>query len=248
MIKQTKILMGMPITVQVEDSVVNAEILDRVFDYFQKIDDRFSTYKPDSEISRINRGEIKPRDSSHEVKIVFSLAELTKEQTGGYFDITTPEGKLDPSGLVKGWAIHNAGKLLEKAGMKDFFIDAGGDIQTWGKARRVGIKNPFKQDEIVKVLEIQNQGMATSGTYIRGQHIYNPYQKDQDISNIRSLTVVGPNVYEADRMATAAFAQGLDGIMFIEKFPGLEGFMIDMQGIGTETSGFSKYVREEIYA
>ncbi|OGE79762.1 MAG: thiamine biosynthesis protein [Candidatus Doudnabacteria bacterium RIFCSPHIGHO2_01_FULL_45_18] len=246
--KQTKILMGMPITVQVEDSVVNAEILDRVFDYFQKIDDRFSTYKPDSEISRINRGEIKPRDSSHEVKIVFSLAELTKEQTGGYFDITTPEGKLDPSGLVKGWAIHNAGKLLEKAGMKDFFIDAGGDIQTCGKARRVGIKNPFKQDEIVKVLEIQNQGMATSGTYIRGQHIYNPYQKDQDISNIRSLTVVGPNVYEADRMATAAFAQGLDGIMFIEKFPGLEGFMIDMQGIGTETSGFSKYVREEIYA
>jgi FAD:protein FMN transferase len=130
-------------------------------------------------------------------------------------------------------------------------VDAGGDIQTSGKSSRgkkwtVGIKNPFKQEEIVKILSVGGEGVATSGTYIRGQHIYDPKDKSKKLEEIVSLTVIGPNIYEADRFATAAFAMGPEGIHFIEKLPGLEGYMIDKRGIATETTGFKKYVSKYV--
>ena len=84
--------------------------------------------------------------------------------------------------------------------------------------------------------------MATSGTYIRGQHIYNPHNHGQEINDIKSLSVIGENVYEADRFATAAFAMGEDGINFIEQMPGLEGYMVDSGKNATFTSGFKGYV------
>lgn len=244
--KQTQIIMGMPITVEIVDKHASKEIFDKVFDYFHQVDEKFSTYKSGSEISQINRGKIGPAEFSDEMKEVFALSEQTKKETSGFFDITTPDGTIDPSGLVKGWAIYNAAKILQKENLNDFYVDAGGDIQvsgqnSSGKPWSVGIKNPFNQEEIVKVVYLKNEGMATSGTYIRGQHIYNPHKKGQNIKEIVSLTVIGPNVYEADRFATAAFAQGREGIMFIENLPGFEAYMIDKDGIGLETSGFGKY-------
>ncbi|MDE2589438.1 MAG: FAD:protein FMN transferase, partial [Patescibacteria group bacterium] len=124
---------------------------------------------------------------------------------------------------------------------------AGGDIQAVGKNYqdknwRVGIRNPFDTSQIVKVLSVSNCGIATSGTYIRGQHIYNPHNSDKPITDIVSITVVGPNIYEADRFATAAFAMGKKGIQFLEGQKGLEGYMIDTKGIATFTSGFGEYV------
>jgi thiamine biosynthesis lipoprotein len=126
-------------------------------------------------------------------------------------------------------------------------VEAGGDVQASGKNDkvepwRVGIKNPFKPAEIVKVLHIVNGGVATSGTYIRGQHIYNPHQPQKKINDIVSMSVVGVDIYDTDRFATAAFAMGRAGVMFIENLSGFEGFMIDKDGIGTETSGFRKYL------
>ena len=125
----------------------------------------------------------------------------------------------------------------------------GGDIQvagtnSQGQPWRVGIRNPFNPHEIVKVLAIGDCGVATSGTYIRGQHIYNPKSSGQPITEIVSLTVIGPNVYEADRFATAAFAMGRAGIFFIEQLEGLEGYMIDRHGQATLTSGFARYVQQ----
>ena len=84
--------------------------------------------------------------------------------------------------------------------------------------------------------------MATSGNYIRGDHIYNPHASAEIIKDIVSLTVIAANVYEADRFATAAFAMGADGINFIEKLLGLEGYLVDKNGIATYTSGFEKYI------
>ncbi len=96
-------------------------------------------------------------------------------------------------------------------------------------------------NEIVKVLSITDCGVATSGTYIRGQHIYNPKHAGEPITEIVSLTVIGPDIYEADRFATAAFAMGREGIFFIERVEGLEGYMIDRSGQATLTSGFARY-------
>ena len=90
----------------------------------------------------------------------------------------------------------------------------------------------------VKIVYLSGQGIATSGTYARGQHIINPLEPNVPITEIVSLTVIGPNVYEADRFATAAFAMGKSGIEFIENLEGFEGYMIDSQGIATYTNGF----------
>jgi thiamine biosynthesis lipoprotein len=248
--KQTRVLMGMPITVEIVDPQTNEKIFDEVFEYFQHIDEKFSTYKKTSEISAINYDGLAVENASEEMRMVFLLSEETKRETGGYFDIKTPNGDYDPSGLVKGWSIWNAAQLLKKRGFKNFYIDAGGDIQPSGhnvdgRQWAIGIKNPFNEVENVKVVYVNDEGVATSGTYIRGLHIYNPRGGNEPVSEIVSLTVIGPNVHEADRYATAAFAMGANGIKFIESLGGFEGYMIDKNKVGTMTTGFEKYTVEK---
>jgi thiamine biosynthesis lipoprotein len=258
--RETRAIMGMPITVEI---IVKAgpldarkgpaftndraiETIESVFEYFTDIDERFSTYKETSEISMINRGEIAESAWSEEMQEAFRLAEATKRESNGYFDINKPDATIDPSGIVKGLAIQRASEMLARGGYEDFFIDAGGDIASAGKntkgsAWSVGIKNPFKQDEIVKAIYPHGHGVATSGSYIRGAHIYDPHDPARSLDEIVSITVIGPDVLEADRFATAAFAMQRNGIRFIEGMPDLEGYMIDKDGMATMTSGFEQF-------
>lgn len=238
--------MGMPITLEIVDASATDEDFAVVFAYFTSIDERFSTYKETSEITKINKGLIKEAEYSEDMKTVFALSEETKQATNGYFDIRGRDQKIDPSGLVKGWSIYHAAGILKERGFKNFYVEAGGDIEVFGKNEHgklwnVGIRNPFSQNEIVKVVYLKDQGIATSGTYLRGQHIYDPFSKEKLITEIVSLTVIGPNVYEADRFATAAFAMGKAGISFIEQLPNFEGYQIDEKGIATMTSHFDHY-------
>jgi thiamine biosynthesis lipoprotein len=242
--KQTEIIMGMPITVEVIGDIKDKAI-ESIFGYFKSVDARFSTYKPNSEISQINRGLARDKWSK-EMTLVMDLCQQTKRLTNGYFDISH-KGKIDPSGLVKGWAINNAAHMLLNMGVHNFYIEAGGDIQIQGtnsdnEPWLVGIRNPLNIDEIIKVVKLTNQGIATSGTYIRGLHIYDPRHKGQKVSSVKSLTIIGPDIYTADRYATAAFAMGTEGIAFIEATPDLEGYMVDANAIATYTSGFERYV------
>ena len=244
--KRTRLLMGMPITIEVADAKVKESDIASIFDYFASVDRMFSTYKKESEISRLNAGELTKKQVSTDVRQILQLADDTKKESNGYFNIEY-KGKIDPSGIVKGWAIFNAAGLLKEHGFQNFYVDAGGDIQVSGKNEKgtdwtVGIRNPFKSDEIVKVIRLVNKGIATSGSYVRGQHIYNPHKPDIPITDIASMTVIGPTVYDADRFATAAFAMGEKGIQFIEKLPGYDGYMIDAKGIATMTSRFEKFV------
>lgn len=237
----------MIIKIEIADKNIDEKIFDKIFSYFEKIDKRFSVYKENSEISKINREELSENEWGSEMKEVFGLAEKTKKETNGFFDIRKPDGKYDPSGIVKGWAIRQAANIFKKEGYKNFYVEAGGDIEACGRNHKdkpwqIGIRNPFKTNEIVKKLSIKNRGVATSGIYARGEHIYNPKNPSEKIKDIVSLTVIGPNVYEADRFATACFAMGKNGIYFLESLPGLEGYMIDQNGIATFTSGFEKYL------
>jgi thiamine biosynthesis lipoprotein len=246
--KQTRLIMGMPITVEIAGRSGSADI-EEVFNYFVAVDEKFSTYKPASEISKINRGLPKNKWSK-EMKQVLELCEQTKQLTNGYFNINH-NGKIDPSGLVKGWSVNNAAQLLLGEGLADFYIEAGGDIQVYGlNAERapwaIGIRNPFNLGEIIKVINLNGQGIATSGSYIRGQHIYNPYNPTSQLGEVKSLSVIGSNVYEADRFATAAFAMGKSGIAFIEAQAGLEGYMVDNHKTATSTSGFNRYVAGDV--
>ena len=244
--RQTRVMMGMPITIE----VVGAEdggVIDDAFAYFDSVDRRFSTYRADSEIEAINAGYLTPAGYSEPMREVLDLCERTRVETDGYFDMRRPNGRLDPSGIVKGWAIRNAAARIAATGAHDFFVDAGGDIQSSGRNARgepwsVGIRHPFDAGAIIKTVYPREGGIATSGSYVRGHHIRNPHAPKEAIVEIVSLTVIGPDVLEADRFATAAFAMGRDGIYFIEQLPGLEGYAVDRAGRATPTSGFGAYL------
>lgn len=241
--------MGMPITVEIADKEIGSSAFDATFGYFEYVDNKFSTYKETSEITKINKGLLKKSDYSKDMREVFKLCNDTKRLTNGYFEIKYKKN-LDPSGLVKGWSIFSASKLLKNMGYKNFYVDAGGDIQVSGVNANgdhwtVGIQNPFDPKEIIKVLSIYDKGVATSGTYMRGQHVYNPKKINTPIDDILSITVIGPNIYEADRFATAAFAMGEKGINFIENLEGFEGYMVDIHGIATYTARFENYIMTE---
>src|SRR3989344_1841733 len=246
--KETRFIMGMPVIVEIRDDSVNENIISRVFDLFNYVDEKFSTYKPESEINKINNGEILIENASKDMKEIFKLSEKTKKETDGYFDIVNEDGKYNPSGIVKGWAILNASKLILEAGFSNFYVEAGGDIQVNGfadtnKGWKVGIRSPFNVKEIIKMVYLRNsEGIATSGSYERGSHVYNPKNKLDSLSEIVSITVIGPNIYEADRFATAAYAMQNKGIYFIEKLKGFEAYMIDKNGTATMTTGFENYL------
>eukprot|EP01037_Dinobryon_pediforme_P015522 gene15522-15669_t len=247
MMRETRLLMGMPITVEIVDKSACQNVLERIFDHFAQIEQRFSPFKSDSEVSRLNQGRIALSDISAQFREVLAIAARTKLQTHGYFDIGKPDGTINPSGIVKGWAIRNAANLLLEDGFENFFVDAGGDIQSHGCNADgtdwlVGIQNPFNAQEIIKAIKPCGRGVATSGTYVRGQHIYDPLHPEKSLDEIVSCTIIGCDVLEADRFATAAFAMGPSGIYFIEATPGLEGYVIDANGIATQTSGFGAFL------
>jgi thiamine biosynthesis lipoprotein len=244
--RDTRLLMGMPITVEIVDHAQEF-LIDDVFAHFAAVDARFSVVKPDSEISALNQGRVAAADASPAMREVLALAARTRRETAGYFEIRRADGMLDPSGIVKGWAIRNAANLVHAAGVRNFLVEAGGDIQTGGRNPdglewSVGIRNPFNAQEIIKAVIPKGRGIATSGTYVRGQHIYNPHAPGRPIDDVVSLTVIGPDVLEADRFSTAAFAMGKAGIGFIEDLPEFEGYMVDADGIATQTSGFKAFV------
>src|SRR3989339_1000450 len=230
---ETRIIMGMPVILEVVDDWVTQAVFEDVFAYFVHIDETFSVYKQTSEISAINRGEITWQEASEEMQTVFRLSEETKQLTHGYFNIQKPDGTYDPSGLVKGWAIAQGAELLRQKGFQNFFVHIAGDIQCSGHNQegepwKIGMQNPFSPlQESIKTVYLSTEGIATSGSYVRGDHIYNPHNPFEKMLEVVSLTVIGPNIYEADRFATAAYAMGKQGIHFIETLPGLEGYSID---------------------
>jgi len=100
------------------------------FDHFRAVDRRFSTYIEDSEVSRYNAGEIALGDVSDELREVLELCKRARQASDGYFDIRghRTDGKIDPSGLVKGWSVDGAARLLDAAGLRNYCVNAAGDI------------------------------------------------------------------------------------------------------------------------
>jgi FAD:protein FMN transferase len=209
---RTEHVMGMPVTVDVRDGAAES-----VFDWFRWVDATFSTYKPTSEISRLNRGE---RRGGHPlVREVLARCEELRSLTGGYFDARAG-GRLDPSGLVKGWAVDCAAALLEAAGARRFLIDAGGDVLVrGGEPWRVGIRHPHERDKVAAVIQLADGAVATSGAYERGEHILDPHT-GRPARGAVSVTVVGRDLATADAYATAAFAMGESGPEWTARLPG----------------------------
>jgi len=219
-------VMGTVVTIDVRDPGVDPAAADAALAYLHDIDARFSPFRPDSEVSRLARGEIREDECSTDVRHVLALCEDLRRTSDGYFDIRghRPDGLLDPCGMVKGWAVEEASRILEAAGASDYFINAGGDViaaggSVPGGAWRVGIRHPREVDRLAAVLAVRDRAVATSGTYERGEHIRDPHTGRRP-TGLLSLTVVGPSLAWADAYATTAFAMGLQGIGWVARHVG----------------------------
>ncbi len=242
---QTQLIMGMPVTISVAGSLPgHTKLVNNCFEWFRQVDQLFSTYKPDSEISRLNSGELSYEGLSPEVRGVLKLSDKFKESTQGYFD-PQRNGRLDPSGIVKGWSIAKAAAILSAGSAENYYIEAGGDITARGtndkgEYWRVGIKFPPQPAKYAKVVELKDCAIATSGEYERGRHIYNPHGR---LSPMLSATVIGPDITTADALATAVFAMGGDkGIALLRKFPGYEGYAMLNETEALATPGFDNFL------
>ena len=226
--------MGTAVSVHIAD-VVPQETADVAWEsvgvFLRDIEDRFSTFLPTSEISRINAGELHMLDASPDVVEVLDACTWLEHLSDGVFNARRPDGSIDPAGFVKGWAAERAAILLGEAGLQNFYLRIGGDIQTHGvqatgEKWRVGIVDPHNAARIRSYVDIpENWAVATSGTAERGQHIWG---KDAQPASTQfsSMTVIGPHRMWADAFATIGFALGNGGIEWVEKFPDYTAFTL----------------------
>jgi thiamine biosynthesis lipoprotein len=235
--------MGMPIVVDLRDEGAGDAILDRAFDEFRAVDARFSTYRDDSEIMRINRGELALADAHPDVREILARCEELRSETRGFFDMrAASSSQIEPSGLVKGWSVDRVTALLEAAGLCDFAVSAGGDVVTRGRALpddcwRVGIQHPEIADRVAKVVVATDLAIATSGAYARGDHVIDPHTGLAP-AGVLSVTITGPVLATADAYATAAFAMGTGGPAWTARLQGYEAMTILADGRVLSTPGF----------
>ena len=201
------------------DEVAVSAAIDEVEQFFFLVEQDFSTYKENSQVSRIRRCELKIEDASEYVQQVWALCEFSREITRDAFDPWKAEGGFDPSGLVKGWAAEVGAQMLVEAGAQNVLINASGDIvlrggKPDGGPWNIGIASPDDVEKYVKFFDVADGSVATSGDYEKGAHIVDPHTGLIAIG-ARSATVIGPDGAICDALATALMVDGVDAQKWI---------------------------------
>ncbi|GAA2348227.1 FAD:protein FMN transferase [Streptomyces kunmingensis] len=213
--------------------------------HLHRVDAVFSTYRPDSHISRLDRGEIRLKDCPPEVYEVLSLCARATHDSDGWFSVV-PAGSLDPSGLVKGWATEAVSQLLYEAGARHTCVNGGGDLELRGLAGpgtawRIGIAHPLRPGALATVITAaHDMAIATSGTAEREVHIMDPH-RGEPATAFASITLVGPRLTLTDTYATAAFARGDGALEWVEALEDHEALAILPDGRERRTRGFHRY-------
>lgn len=206
--------MGTTVSIDVRDPAIGQDVLEAAVALLDQIEDRFSTFRADSEICRIERGELAVADAHPDVgEVLDACAVLGAESDGAFAAVR--EGRLDPSGYVKGWAAERAADVLRRAGARAFALNVGGDIVCAGEPVagapwRIGVRSPDDAHRTVLVLGVRSGAVATSGMYERGTHVTDA-RTGVAPGAWRSITVLAPDLSTADAIATAALAMGADG-------------------------------------
>jgi thiamine biosynthesis lipoprotein len=213
-------VMGMPISVALRGrhaaTPAANDAWQAVIEQLREVDRVFSTYRKDSIICRLDRGELVLEECPAEVAEVLELGRQAEVLSGGAFSILRPGSdgrrRLDPSGVVKGWAAERASHVLAALDDTDFCLSAGGDIvchtaEADGLPWRIGIENPHNPKSVIAVVPVRSGAVATSGTAHRGQHIVDA-RTGTPVEGVASVTVVARSLTWADIDATAAYAHG----------------------------------------
>jgi FAD:protein FMN transferase len=222
---------------------VSVETMSAVTRWLDHTDRVFSTYRRDSDISRLDRGECRLEDCDPDVALVLELCADATVATDGYFS-TMAAGRLDPSGLVKGWAVERASDLLSAAGSRHHVVNGAGDIQSVGTTAggqpwRVGISDPFDRNTLLCVIDLVGGAIATSGTAERGHHVINP-RTGRPADHFASVTVACPRLTDADVLATAAVARGATALTWLETLPDTAALLVTADGDTHRTSNWTE--------
>jgi thiamine biosynthesis lipoprotein len=199
-----------------------------------RADELFSTYRRDSQISRVVRGELTVERCDPEVAEVLELGAAAERVSEGWFSLRH-RGWLDPTGVVKGWAAERAARRIAAAGASGVSVNGGGDVQLLGRPDadrpwRIGVSDPLRPGGLAAVVSTAGTAelaVATSGTAERGAHIVDPRTGRPAVTDLVAVTVVAPRLTWADCWATAAFAMGSrDGLAWLESLPDVEALLI----------------------
>jgi thiamine biosynthesis lipoprotein len=227
--------MGTVASVHVHDDVDATIAEDAVADVFaelERLEQIFSTFRPTSEISRVNAGELHLHDCSPEVLDVLDACTFLEHATGGAFHARR-DGRLDPAGFVKGWAAERASAKLLDHGLEHWYLSVGGDLLVHGSPRghdrwTIAIADPTRQQAVITGITVTGGAVATSGTAERGHHVWTADGSAAD--TFASVTVIGPSLTWADAFATTAFAMGEPGIDWVCGFEGYRAFAVTHSG------------------
>lgn len=232
--------MGTVVSFDIRDTDSRAG-LDAAVEWLHRVDRLFSTYRPDTQISRLGRGELRLAGCDPEVDEVLALCEHYRTLSDGYFSVVQ-DGRLDPSAVVKGWAVERASDILREAGSQRHSVNGGGDMQLVGEPEvgqpwRVGIADPLLPGRLVTVVVGSDMAVATSGTAERGHHIINP-RTGRPATDLASITIVGRHLTHVDAVATAAFAMGHSAAQWLRGLPDVDAFAVLPDGRQWSTNGF----------
>lgn len=236
MLRRVEHVMGFPVSLRIDDEGAWDPVADEAFAWLRAVDRRFSPFRADSEVSRLDRGELAAGAVSADLAEVLGLCEEYRTATGGAFDARLPGRGLDPCAVVKGWSVQRAAELLTAAGARRFCLNAGGDVVVSGGPWRVGIRHPEDAGQVCAVLEVTDGAVATSGRYERGDHILDG-RTGRPATGLLSLTVLAPTLTEADATATAALALGEEGVAWAAARAGCEVFAVDAGRRVVRTAG-----------
>ncbi len=237
-------VVSLSLVARAETTTETDAAVDRAIAILHHVDRVFSTWKPDSPVSRLRRGEIGLDAAPPEVAWVLELCRRARAASGGWFDPWRLPGGVDPTGLVKGWAAELALAELGKAGAAGAMINAGGDIAVFGEPApgqqwRVGIRHPLAADRLLTVVILggHDRAVATSGSYERGEHVLDPASGDP-ARVLTAATVVGPDLAFADALATGLLASGGEALARIAGLRGYSALTVATDGTMHTTLGF----------
>ncbi|MBZ5738587.1 FAD:protein FMN transferase [Nocardioides mangrovi] len=228
-------VMGLPISVALRGrhagSPAGAATWAAVVDDLRAVDAAYSSYLPDSWVSRRRRGEDAPAPEG--LGEVLDLAEQARRQSGGAFDVRRGD-VLDLDGVVKGWAVARAAQRFRALDETDSCLSGGGDMACWtadpdGRPWEIGIEHPLDPGRLVARVPVARGAVATSGTAHRGAHIVDA-RTGLAPAGLASVTVIGADLTWVDIEATAAFALGVDGIDWLRARPGRSGLVVHTDG------------------
>ena len=235
--------MGMPIGIDVARR--RGVDVEPAFDWLREVDATFSTYREDSDISRLDRGELTLADCRPRSTRCSRAASRSSARTGGYFSVRARRAAR-PVRARQGLG----GRRRRRAARGRRRRRASASTPAATSSRAAGRRRtaaggsasatPSDLERVAAVLAVEDLAVATSGEYERGAHILDPHT-GRPPRGLLSVTVVGPDLATADAYATAAFAMGADGPAWTATLAGYDALCITTDHRVLSTPGFARH-------